>query len=136
MVPMHSIYNSILCLLFRSQLMQHCILCILVCSSDMEAFLEFPKESESDIRMKDWSSEQIPSLFFSFKLFLYIYLQRGKNFLYCVSSSEFLSLLKLEVKIFMFLSVLLLLCCCFCPELYIKQLLSHLVKESCTDHRH
>lgn len=50
MAPMHLIYNSILCLLFHSQ--QHCF-CTLVCSSDTDTFLEFPKECESGVRGED-----------------------------------------------------------------------------------
>lgn len=50
MVPLHSLYISILCLLLQSQLTQHCCLCTLVCSSYMKAFLEFPEESKRDIK--------------------------------------------------------------------------------------
>lgn len=67
MAPMRSIYNSILYLLFHSQLRQPCF-CVLVCLSDMEAFLEFSKQSESAIKESEGKTAVVsgyPSLFVS-----------------------------------------------------------------------
>lgn len=81
MALMHSIYNFILCSLLT--LRQHCF-CILVCSTDKEAFLEFPKLSESGIK----GSERKPGVLMDSLAFLslcnlfYLYLKKGKNLLY------------------------------------------------------
>ena len=83
MAPMHSIYNSILCLLFYSQ--QHCFF-ILVCSSDMEAFLEFPKESGSGIKdSKTKTSERILQPFCLFLIFSIFICKRVRTSCMCSS---------------------------------------------------
>lgn len=86
MVPAHAVYNSIFCLLFDSQLKKHCF-CTLVCSSDMEAFLEFSKRNESDIsEVRERLEWLVDSLAFWYVLnFSCIYLQKGKK-LVCISS--------------------------------------------------
>lgn len=94
-----------------SQLRQPCF-CVLVCLSDMEAFLEFSKQSESGIKESEGKTAVVsgyPSLL-SLNFF-YIYLQKGrKEPLVCVSSSEF------------FKVCLKWRCCWFCPVLYLRLL--------------
>lgn len=86
MAPMPPIHNSIFCLLFESQLKKHSF-CTLVCSSDMEAFLEFSKWNESDLsevrERLEWLVDSLA--FWSLLNFSCIYLQNGKKFV-CISS--------------------------------------------------
>lgn len=124
MALLHSLYNSILCLLFRSQLTQYCCLWRIVCSSDRKAFLEFPKESKRDIKDRNTGVvSSFSSLFIAFYFFLIFICKRVRPSCVCFICEVFEVYLKWRWKCSCFLSTSQLSCFGFCLVLYIKQLL-------------